>query len=140
MVPCFALLGIIFFCFFRRKLGEIMVKKLNNRKKLNKIVQLYGTVSMVYFLRDYVGIDEQLSALENATHVDVKIMNFSNVVSIPFDIVHSDDVAIGKVILVEDYKHNIGAYINPLRIEENIDKSCDSTFNRIKRRNYIDKY
>lgn len=44
-----------------------MVKKLNNRKKLNKIVQLYGTVSMVYFLRDYVGIDEQLSALENAT-------------------------------------------------------------------------
>lgn len=117
-----------------------MGKKLNNRKKLNKIVQLYGTIPMIYFLRDYVGINEQLSALEMATHVDVKIMNFSNVVSIPFDIVHSDDVAIGKVILVEDYKHNIGAYINPLRIEENIDKSCDSTFNRIKRRNYIDKY
>ena len=117
-----------------------MGKKLNNRKKLNKIVQLYGTIPMIYFLRDYVGINEQLSALEMATHVDVKIMNFSNVVSIPFDIVHSDDVAIGKVILVEDYKHNIGAYINPLRIEENIDKSCDSTFNTIKRRNYIDKY
>lgn len=115
-----------------------MVKKLNNRKKLNKIVQLYGTVSMVYFLRDYVGIDEQLSALENATHVDVKIMNFSNVVSIPFEIVHSDDVAIGNVILVEDYKHNIGAYINPLRIDKYIDKSSDRTFNKIRRKNYND--
>ena len=136
MVPCFCTPWYRLFLF----LGGFMGKKLNNRKKLNKIVQLYGTIPMIYFLRDYVGINEQLSALEMATHVDVKIMNFSNVVSIPFDIVHSDDVAIGKVILVEDYKHNIGAYINPLRIEENIDKSCDSTFNRIKRRNYIDKY
>ena len=119
-----------------------MGKKLNNRKKLNKIIQLYGTVPMVYFLRDYAGINEQLSALENATHVDVRIMNFFNVVSIPFEIVHSDVVAIGKVILVEDCKHNIGAYINPLRIDENINKSCDRTFNKIKskRRNYHDKY
>ena len=117
-----------------------MGKKLNNRKKLNKIVQLYGTIPMVYFLRDYVGINEQLSALEKATHVDVRIMNFSNVVSIPFEIVHSDDVVIGNVILVEDYKHNIGAYINPLRINESIDKSCGRTFNKIRRRNYNDKY
>ena len=117
-----------------------MGKKLNNRKKLNKIVQLYGTIPMVYFLRDYVGINEQLSALEKATHVDVRIMNFSNVVSIPFEIVHSDDVAIGNVILVEDYKHNIGAYINPLRINESIDKSCGRTFNKIRRRNYNDEY
>ena len=65
-----------------------MGKKLNNRKKLNKIVQLYGTIPMIYFLRDYVGINEQLSALEMATHVDVKIMNFSLVFTAQIKIVN----------------------------------------------------
>lgn len=92
--------------------------KNNSRKKFQKYVDLYGTISMFEFLNIYVGVNSQFKSLKKATHKDIRLLNFVGVISVPFDILHNDDLATGNVILVEDAMHNIGAYINPLRIVE----------------------
>lgn len=89
------------------------------RKKLKKYVSLYGTVKMIDFLMKYVGIDSQLKNLENATHKDVRVFHFNDVVAVPFETLDNDDLALGNILLVVDCKHHIGAYKNPVRMQKN---------------------
>ncbi len=88
------------------------------RAKLQKYVEIYGAITMIDFLESYVGINEQFGSLKHATHKDIKALSFKEVVSIPFDIIDNDDLAMGNVLLVTDCMHHIGAYRNPLRKEE----------------------
>ena len=86
-------------------------------KKQNRKFNRYETITMLTFLKDYVGITEQLNFLKKASHRDVKSIGFEGVITIPFDNVDNDNLATGDILLVIDFNHHIAPYVNPLRIE-----------------------
>lgn len=91
---------------------------MNTRKKFKDYLQRYGAISMLDFLSDYVGIEQQhLKLLKNATHRDIKLFNFDYVVSVSFDMIDHDKLATGGILLVVDKYNHIGAYLNPLRLQ-----------------------
>lgn len=94
-------------------------------KKQNRKFNRYETITMLTFVKDYLGITEQLNYLKKASHRDIKYIGFEDVITIPFEDVDNDDLATGDILLVIDYQHHIAPYINPLRIsnkETNIKK------------------
>ena len=88
----------------------------------------FPSVSMATFLRDYVGEDacindETARKLAKATHKDLKELNIPYVKSVPFEILTTDDLCMGKYILVYDGKstqHNkrIAPYVRPSILKE----------------------
>lgn len=74
---------------------------------------------MEYFIKGYVQIDEEIEKLKNATHKDIKFLNFDCVKTVPFEILSKDRVFTGEILLVKDVKNNIAPYLNPLRLEKN---------------------
>ena len=87
-------------------------------KKQNKKMNKYEAISMLTYLRDFLGVTEQLSTLKKATHKDIKWIGFENSVPVPFDYVDNDDLARGNIVLVIDSQKHIAPYQNPLRIKE----------------------
>lgn len=81
-------------------------------QKLNK----YEAISMLTYLKDYLGITEQLSVLKRATHKDIRYLQFENSQAVPFECVDNDDLATGRIVLVLDSKNHIAPYKNPLRM------------------------
>lgn len=86
--------------------------------KQNRKFNKYETISMLVFLKDFVGITEQLKTLKKATHKDIKFLKFEKVIAVPFECVDNDDLATGKILLVTDVKNHIAPYKNPLRMQE----------------------
>lgn len=99
-------------------------------KKQNKKFNRYATITMQTFLKDYVGITEQLNILKRASHKDIKQIGFQNVITIAFENVDNDNLAMGDILLVIDIQHHIAPYLNPLRIEN---RKITSKSNQLKR-------
>ena len=83
----------------------------------------FPSVSMMTFLKDYVGEDANINEamarkLAKATHKDLKELNIPFVKAVPFDILTTDDLLMGKYILVYDGKSTsrnkrIAPYVRP---------------------------
>ena len=83
----------------------------------------FPSVSMMTFLKDYVGEDANINEamarkLAKATHKDLKELNIPFVKAVPFDILTTDDLYTGKYILVHDGKSTlrnkrIAPYVRP---------------------------
>lgn len=90
--------------------------------------EAFPSVSMMTFLKDYVGEDANINEatarkLAKATHKDLKELNIPYVKAVPFDIVTTDDLCTGKFILVYDGKSTprnkrIAPYIRPSILKE----------------------
>lgn len=96
-----------------------------NKKELKQVHQM----SMLKFLRDYVGISNSklLNKLKNKPHKIVKeILKMYNIHirSIPYEEVSLEDINDGKIILVNT-NNQVAPYINPLMINyEEIMNEC----------------
>jgi len=87
-----------------------------NRKQ-NRKFNRYETITMLTFVKDYVGITEQLNFLKKASHRDIKCIGFEDVITVPFENVDNDDLATGDILLVVDVHNHIAPYLNPIRIK-----------------------
>ena len=91
-------------------------------------LESFPSVSMMVFLKDYVGEDANINdatarKLAKATHKDLKELNIPYVKAVPFDIVTTDDLYTGKYILVHDGKSTqrnkrIAPYVRPSILKE----------------------
>lgn len=95
----------------------------------NKELKQYTYLTMEEFIRDYLDIDhivpeDRFPSLAKLSHQNLTELMFKYVKRVPFDIIDSDEILRGDIILVADgrkgKKPNLGAYIRPeiLRNEE----------------------
>lgn len=78
-------------------------------------------MDMVHFLRNYYGIDNEnlISELCHLSHKDLKrIASLYGIelVRTSFELVSSEQVAMGTIILVNDVFNNPAPYVNPNRV------------------------
>ena len=95
------------------------MNKLKCKKKIRDYIYKYNAISMLEFLVDYANINTQLDVLRKVTHKNLKFFNFDNVTTVSFEDIDAFDISNGDVLLVYDYKHHIGAYRNPIRLNSN---------------------
>lgn len=90
----------------------------------------YLALSMEEFLENYVNLDNILTeevimklAKAKATHYDLTVLGIPYIKRIPFEEVTQDDILMGNVILVNDFKGNnkrprVAPYIRPSILKE----------------------
>ncbi len=100
-------------------------------------VDNYRTLSMREFLLDYVLVkehyeEEDLKEWENAvnkleknkaTHLDLSELGIGYLVRIPYEAISEDDIRMGNVLLVEDFKSTpkhkrVAPYLRPSLVKE----------------------
>lgn len=93
-------------------------------------VDNYMGISMEEFLINYVNLDDVLTeevisklSKAKATHYDLTLLGIPYLKRIPFEEVDHDDLLMGKVLLVNDFKGNnkhqrIAPYIRPSILKE----------------------
>lgn len=93
-------------------------------------VDSYLAITMREFLENYANIDGQLTSevmdkLEEskATHYDLTLLGIPYIKRIPYEEVNQEDILMGNVILVSDFKgskkrNRVAPYIRPSLLKE----------------------
>lgn len=93
-------------------------------------VDSYKAITMKEFLEYYANLDNNLTSeiiekLEEAkaTHYDITLLGIPYIKRIPYEEVNQDDLLMGNIILVNDFKGNsrktrIAPYIRPSLLKE----------------------
>lgn len=116
-------------------------------------VDNYRTLSMREFLLDYVFLKDDYTSEEyqnwvnavgsleknHATHLDLTELGIGYLVRLPYEAITEDDIAIGKVLLVEDFKstprkRRIAPYLRPSLVKQREENKGENENGKLFRR------